>query len=165
MLDHSAFYEYSALFRGGNAVVPQLTPTIGGLLRYVSGYAPMQFLPIAAAGSWFAIQWHRWRASWDWRARLPGLLLVSIVATPYSWFFDQVVLLPSVFFATISVLHSGRRVCLLAAIAYLAVNATVLRFLLDHRTLGWYSWTALAWLLIYIAIQPGKTAANFGASE
>jgi hypothetical protein len=152
VLDHHAFYEYAALFRGGKAV-PQATPTLGGLLRYISGSPPMQFLPIAGASLWFAIYWHRWRSSWEWRSRLPSLLLVSIVATPYSWFFDQVVLLPSVFFATLSVLRSRRRVRLEAAIVYLAVNAIVLRFLLDRRTMFWYSWTALAWLAIYVAVQ------------
>jgi|CZKR01.1.fsa_nt_gi hypothetical protein len=152
VLDHHAFYEYAALFRGGKAV-PQATPTLGGLLRYISGSPPMQFLPIAGAALWFAIYWHRWRSSWEWRSRLPSLLLVSIVATPYSWFFDQVVLLPSIFFATLSVLRSRRRVRLEAAIVYLAVNAIVLRFLLDRRTMFWYSWTALAWLAIYVAVQ------------
>jgi hypothetical protein len=158
-LDHHAFYEYAALFRGGKAV-PQATPTLGGLLRYISGSPPMQFLPIAGAALWFAIYWHRWRSSWEWRSRLPSLLLVSIVATPYSWFFDQVVLLPSIFFATLSVLRSRRRVRLEAAIVYLAVNAIVLRFLLDRRTMFWYSWTALAWLAIYVAVQrrtPGRS--------
>src|ERR1039457_1345430 len=132
---------------------PQAPPTVGGLLRYISGSPPMQFLPIAGAALWFAIYWHRWRSSWEWRSRLPSLLLVSIVATPYSWFFDQVVLLPSIFFATLSVLRSRRRVRLEAAIVYLAVNAIVLRFLLDRRTMFWYSWTALAWLAIYVAVQ------------
>ena len=164
VLDQHVFYEYAALFRGGKAVL-QATPTLGGLLRHISGSPPMQFLPIAGAALWFAIYWHRWSCSWEWRCRLPSLLLVSIVATPYSWFFDQVVLLPSIFFAIQSVLHSRRRVWVEAAVEYIVVNAIVLRFLLDRRTMFWYSWTALAWLAIYVAVQRRKSAAAFGADE
>jgi len=164
VLDHHVFYEYAALFRGGKAVLGA-TPTLGGVLRSVSGFLPMQFLPVAGAALWFAIYWHRWRSSWEWRSRLPSLLLVSIVATPYSWFFDQVVLLPSIFFATLSVLRSRRRVWLEAATVYIGVNAIVLRFLLERRTMFWYSWTALAWLAIYVAVQSRKTAVAFGAQN
>jgi hypothetical protein len=164
VLDHQAFYEYAALFLHGKAVV-QATPTLGGVLRSISGSAPMQFLPVAGASVWFAIYWHRWRSRWEWRSRLPSLLLVSIVATPYSWFFDQVVLLPSIFFATLSVLGSRRRVWLEAATVYIVVNAIVLWFLLDRRTMFWYSWTALAWLAIYVAVQRRKTAPAFGAPD
>jgi hypothetical protein len=164
VLDHHVFYEYSALFRSGQAVL-QATPTLSGVLRSISGSAPMQFLPVAGAFVWFAIYWHRWRSSWDWRSRLPSLLLVSMVATPYSWFFDQVVLLPSIFFATVSVLRSRRRVWLEAATVYMVVNAIVLRFLLDRRTMFWYSWTGLAWLAIYVAVQKRKTAVEIGAQD
>jgi Glycosyltransferase family 87 len=164
VLDHHVFYEYAALFRGGKAVLGA-TPTLGGVLRSISGFLPMQFLPVAGAALWFAIYWHRWRSVWEWRSRLPSLLLVSIVATPYSWFFDQVVLLPSIFFATLSVLRSRRRVWLEAATVYIGVNAIVLRFILERRTMFWYSWTALAWLAIYIAVQSRKTAVAFGAQN
>ena len=164
VLDHQAFYEYAALFLHGKAVL-QATPTLSGVLRSISGSAPMQFLPVAGAFVWFAIYWRRWRSSWDWRSRLPSLLLVSMVATPYSWFFDQVVLLPSIFFATVSVLRSRRRVWLEAATVYIVVNAIVLRFLLEGRTMFWYSWTALAWLVIYVAVQRRKTVAAFGAQD
>jgi hypothetical protein len=164
VLDHHVFYEYAALFRSGQAVL-QATPTLGGVLRSISGYAPMQLLPVAGAFVWFAIYWHRWRSSWEWRSRMPSLLLVSIVATPYSWFFDQVVLLPSIFFATLSVLRSRRRVWVEAAAVYIGVNAMVLRFLLERRTMFWYSWTALAWLAIYVAVQSRKTAIAFGAHD
>jgi hypothetical protein len=164
VLDRHAFYQYADLFRTGRAFL-QASPTLGGLLRFVSGSPPLQFLPGAGAALWFAIYWHRWRSSWEWRSRLPSLLLVSIVATPYSWFFDQVVLLPSIFFATLSVLRSRRRVWLEAATVYIVVNAIVLRFLLDRRTMFWYSWTALAWLAIYVALQRRKTAAAPQASR
>jgi Glycosyltransferase family 87 len=157
VFDHQVLYEYAALFLHGKAVV-QATPTLGGVLRSISGSAPMQFLPVAGAFVWFAIYWHLWRSGWEWRSRLPSLLLVSIVAVPYSWFFDQVVLLPSIFFATLSVLRSRRRVWLEAASVYIAVNAVVLRFLLERRTMFWYSWTGLAWLAIYVAVQRRKTA-------
>jgi hypothetical protein len=155
ILDQHAFYQYAALLRTGTPLL-QPTPTLGGLLRRISGSASMQYFPVAGATLWFAIYWRRWRSSWQWRCRLPSLLLVSMVAAPYSWFFDQVVLLPSIFFATLSVLRSRRRVWLGVGTAYIGVNAIVLRFILDRRTTFWYSWTALAWLAIYVAVQRFK---------
>jgi Glycosyltransferase family 87 len=163
VLDRHAFYEYAALLRGGNAI-PQATPTLGGLLRRISGFPSMQFLPVGAAALWFAIYWRRWCSGWEWRLRLPSLVLVSVVATPYSWFFDQVVLLPSIFLATLSVIRSPGRVRLAAGIVYILVNAIVLRFLVDGRTMFWYSWTGLAWLAIYLVFQRRDTVAASGAA-
>ena len=152
ILDHAAFHQYIELL-SGQRVIFQETPTLGGLLRRLSGIPLTQFLPLGAAVSWFAVGWVRWRSRWEWRNRLPSLLLVSIVTTSYAWFFDQVVLLPGVFYATLFVLRSRRQMLVGSVIAYLAINGVVLLLVLDHRSAFYYSWTALAWLVLAVFAQ------------
>jgi hypothetical protein len=117
----------------------------------------MQFLPFGVAALWFVVDWIRWRSAWVWRDRLPNLLLVSMVATSYGWFFDQVVLLPSVFCATVLVLRSPRQIWIGAATGYLAINCVTLLLILDHRPAFYYSWTALAWLVLAAVVQKSGT--------
>jgi hypothetical protein len=152
LLDHRAFQQYVGLF-GEERIVFQESPTLGGLLRHISGLPAMQFLPLGLAAVWFVVYWIRWRSTWDWRCRLPSLLLVSIVATSYAWFFDQVVLLPSLFGATALVLRAPTRVWVGVGIVYVAINCFTLLLLLDHRPAFYYSWTALAWLVLATVVQ------------
>lgn len=156
LLDHKVFQQYFGLF-AEERVVLQGSPTLGGLLHHVSGSPAMQFLPLAVAAVWFFFYWIRWRSNWNWRNRLPSLLLVSLVATSYAWFFDQVVLLPSVFCASALLLHSPRQVRFAAVIAYLAINGFTLLLILDHRPAFYYSWTALAWLVVAVVAEQSAT--------
>jgi hypothetical protein len=152
LLDHQAFRQYVGHL-GEERIVLEESPTLGGLLRHISGLPAMQFVPLAGAAVWFILYWIRWRSTWEWRDRLPSLLLVSIVATFYAWFFDQVVLLPSVFYATVLLVRSPRKTLLGAVIAFLAINCLTLLLILDHRPAFYYSWTALAWLLLAAVVQ------------
>ncbi len=152
LLDHRAFQHYVGHL-GEERVVLQESPTLGGLLRHISGLPAMQFLPLAVAAVWFVVYWIRWRSTWEWRDRLPSLLLVSIVATSYAWFFDQVVLLPSVFYATVLLVRSPHQRWLGAIIAYLAINCLTLLLILDHRPAVYYSWTPLAWFVLAAFVQ------------
>jgi hypothetical protein len=154
LLDHQVFCQYAGLF-GAEKFVFQETPTLGGLLRHISGFPPMQFLPLGIAVLWFVFYWIRWRSSWVWQYRLPSLLLVSVAATSYAWFFDQVILLPSVLYATVLALRSPRRRSMAAVILYLTINCSVLFLLLNHKTTFSYSWTALAWLVLFGLVQSG----------
>jgi hypothetical protein len=156
LLDRRAFDQYLGLF-GGESIVFEETPTLGGLLRHISGFPAMQYLPLGLAAVWFALDWKRWRSTWEWRYRMPSLLLVSMATTSYAWFFDQVVLLPSVFYAIVLLLRAQRHVLLGAMVAYLAINGFTLFLLLNHRTLFYYSWTALAWLVLGAVVQQAVT--------
>jgi hypothetical protein len=155
LLDHQVFYQYAGLF-GAEKFVFQETPTLGGLLRHISGFPAMQYLPLGIATLWFVFYWVRWRRDWVWRYRLPSLLLVSMVATSYAWFFDQVILLPGVLYGTVLALRSPRRIRLVTVILYLTINCSVLFLLLNHKTTFNYSWTALAWLILFGVVQAGS---------
>ena len=153
ILAHGVFRQYLELL-GRERAIFQETPTLGGLLRYVSGIPSVQYLPAALAIVWFAVYWTRWRSSWEWRYRMPALLLVSIATVSYVWFFDQVVLLPAVLYATVLAIRSRKRLTRVV-IGYLFINCFVLLLLLSHRTVFYYSWTALAWLILGVAVQRG----------
>jgi len=156
LLDHKAFQQYLGLF-GEQRIAFQESPTLGGLLRHISGMPAMQFLPLGVAAFWFVAYWIRWRSKWEWRDRLPSLLLVSIVATSYAWFFDQIVLVPSLFCATALLRRSQRRIWVGAIIAYLAINCFSLLLILEHRPAFYYSWTAPAWLVLAAVVQRSVT--------
>jgi Glycosyltransferase family 87 len=53
----------------------------------------LTFLPLAPAAGWGTWYYARHRHAWDWADRLPLLLLVSYLASPYGWAYDQVVFL------------------------------------------------------------------------
>ena len=153
IIAHGAFRQYFELL-GREKVIFQETPTLGGLLRHVSGIPSLQYLPVAVAVIWFAAYWTRWRSTWEWRYRTPNLLLVSIATVSYAWFFDQVVLLPAVLYATALAIRS-RKMLTQVVIGYLFINCLVLFLLLSHRTVFYYSWTALAWLILGAVVQRG----------
>ncbi|HHX65032.1 MAG TPA: DUF2029 domain-containing protein [Chloroflexi bacterium] len=72
-------------------------PTLGTALRRSWGMERqwLQFIPPAVGGVWAVAYWWRFRNTWDWLRHLPGLLLVSVITTLYSWSYDYIVLMPA----------------------------------------------------------------------
>jgi len=151
LINHTVFSQYLALWKESR-LIEQLTPTAGGLLRWWLGSVLLQFLPAAVAGGWFLYYWLRAGMSWDWPEGTPLLLLVSMATAPYSWFFDQVVLLPSVLHGARD-MQSNTKKIVLATASFLVINIAALTLILMHRTTFWYAWTAPAWLLWYLAVR------------
>jgi hypothetical protein len=149
-LDHAIFTQYFSLLTR-DKVLLELTPTMSGLLRlWLRNYPPMQLLPALLALVWFSFYWRRHRDRWQWREEMPVLLLVSLLTTSYSWFFDQVVLLPCVFQAVVWLTPCRRLISIIIAVLYLATNATVLALILAHHNKFWYVWTVPAWFALYM---------------
>jgi NADH dehydrogenase len=77
-----------------------------------------QFLPAAVACLAFGIARKR-AASWDWAARLPLLVLVSLLCAPYGgWVFDLVLLVVPVTATFVRAIDSGRAMAILSALAF-----------------------------------------------
>jgi hypothetical protein len=146
-IDRQAFQQYLSLVRDHRLLMYE-APTLAGWLRRISGLGFMQYFPLVLAMFWFAREWRRWGTSWVWRERIPALLVVSLAAAPYGWFFDQVLLVPSLF-CSASFLRNERRRAAWALAGYAAINLTILAFVLAHRLTFWYSWTAVAWMVLY----------------
>jgi len=165
LLDHRAFQQYVGLF-STPAVAFQEAFTFGGLLRHFLGWPVLQYLPAAGAVLWFGFYWFHRRSDWVWQSSAPTLLLVSVAATTYGWYFDQVVLLPAVFQTAVAVLRSPRRLWLGAGLAYLAINYIPLALVVSHRLGVWYAWSAVAWLLLGVLVRwlATKTTGDGGES-
>ncbi len=74
------------------------TPSLGTALRMAvnndGGF--LALLPMLCGLAAVAWLWCRWKERFDWRERLPGVVLLSVVTTSFSWTFDWVLLLPAV---------------------------------------------------------------------
>lgn len=128
-----------------------MTPTLGGLLRYWLGpeHFWLQFAPMVFGGFWSVGYWLRNRASWQWRRRLPLLILVSLATSAYGWNFDQVISLMALMPMAQALLHgapSWRKWGLIAS--YVVVNALLL---FSNFQQLWYWWVAPFFLGWWIA--------------
>jgi Glycosyltransferase family 87 len=152
-LDGQVFSQYVNLWKQSRAF-QDVTPTAGGALRLLIGnHWGIQYLPALAAAAWLAAFRLNRRRHWNWINEMPLLSLVSVVTTPYAWFFDQAVLLPCVLQATGWLATARQRKWLWPAITYCAINGVVLFLILWHRTWFWYTWTPFAWLLLYLWVH------------
>jgi hypothetical protein len=142
------------------AVIPRIwddaAPAWGGLLRAIFGYQYvwLQYLPVIPGMAWAAFYWKRHRVQWDWKQRLPTLLLVSILTAPYAWTYDEVILLPVFISAAVYVLaQNASRLARLIFAFYILVN--VVMFLMNLAGLRdeWYLWNLPVWLGAYTLLE------------
>jgi type IV secretory pathway TrbF-like protein len=56
----------------------------------------IQFIPLTVALIWGGSFYRRNHSQWQWRLHGLTLMVVSVLATSYAWFTDEVVLLPAV---------------------------------------------------------------------
>jgi hypothetical protein len=107
----------------------------------------LQFLPAATASVWALLWFRRNRTQWDWLEHGSLLMLVSVVVAPYSWYLDQVVLLP----ALLPVLYRTKYRSIVSIFALLSAATEIGNFRgVPLRTLGLYLWTAPVWLGWYL---------------
>ncbi len=164
-LDPAVFSQYLSLWRS-QGVLKQPYPVLGGVLRLVFGAERqwLQFVPSIAGFAWFLFYWRAHRDHWQWREQAPLLLLVSLVTTPYGWFFDQVVLLPVVMKCAIWLLRSGGAAAVQIAGAFVAVNVVALVFIALGLTTFWYLWIAPAWLVLYLIVQRASARVSLASA-
>jgi Glycosyltransferase family 87 len=153
--DPQAFQQYAAMW-AGTVMVWRETPTLGGLLCRLP-HAPqwLAFAPAVAAVVWFVFDRLRWRQHWNWAQRAPMLLLLSVVASPYAWLFDQIILLPAVAQIAADKSAGARRKRRALGLLYVAMNLSLLTWIGPGRSIFWYAWTAPAWLLLYVGARRG----------
>lgn len=155
LFERSIWSNYLDLARSG-AVLRYPSPNLGTLLRsWLGNWALLQFVPPMIGTAWVVFFWGAKRQNWSWTAELPLLLLVSLVTTAYGWLFDQIVLLPAMMQLAAPLVRSQRRLWLLPSAAYAGVNALMMLCVFWKMTGTAYTWTAPAWLLIYLGIRWG----------
>lgn len=145
LFDQSVWTQYARM-GARSGLENEFMPNLGTLLRFALDKQAMwlQFLPALLASIWAGWYFHRHRVDWDWRVHGSLLMLVSLLAAPYSWFTDQVVLLP----ALIHGLYSGRS--LLTFLALISATQIEVMFFTADLHSALYIWPAAAWLSWYI---------------
>ena len=144
LFDRSVWSQYAQMARV-SGIVDEFMPDLGTVLRFAVDRNAMwlQFLPAVVACIWALWYFRRHRMDWDWQTHGSLLMLVSILAAPYSWFNDQVILLP----ALLHGMYSGKSVVAILALT----TATFVEMMFGvslHSAL--HCWPAAAWLVWYL---------------
>jgi len=131
-------------------------PTIGAYLRFFwfgTDKFWLQILPSLLGGLWFLYYWHIHNKSWNWVYELPLLLLVSQIISPYTWTYDQVILIPAIIQASIWIESDWKRwSTLILSIVFLGLN--VLDLILHMRLSDfWFIWLAPALLILFLIVR------------
>jgi hypothetical protein len=158
----SIWSDYLAMLRLGQ-IQKLFIPNLSTIFRIAIDPASyrLQFVPEFAACMWAVWYFTRNRATWNWNTSGSLVLLVSVVAVPYSWFTDEAILLPAILASIFALARQG---CSL--IAYGVIAAAALFEVLSGIQMpsGLYIWTPLAWLCWYLWAsrqigEPGRLGA------
>ncbi len=146
VIDPSSWSDYAHLMRSPS-VENQFIPCLADALRYwLRPHAVwLQYLPVALACLWaLAYFWSR-RKHWDWLTDSSALLLVSLMAAPYSWLYDQCLAVH----ALLDGAYTTRSRKLITALVVL-ILATDLEICLVNVTSTLFLWTTPAWLIWFL---------------
>jgi hypothetical protein len=161
VIDPLAWTQYLRMVNS-SGMTRDFVPCLSYLLRnWISPHSIwLQYLPAALGCVWaLAYFWPR-RQAWDWMNHGSPLMLVSFLAAPYSWVYDQGLVIP----ALLNGAYRARFQSLLIALASLSalVEVTLFFSIRFPATLYlWTYWTAPAWLVWYlIATKTKKTPAE-----
>lgn len=122
-------------------------PNIPTTLRFLFASRPewLQIAPAVLGLIWAGWYYWRHRERWNWMQQGPLVLAVSVLVSPYSWPFDQVLFLPAI----VQACSAGVSRKVLAVFVVLSAAAAVL-ILKIHLESPAYVWTGPAWLLWYL---------------
>lgn len=160
-IDPAAWMQYAAMMRT-SGIQQEPIPCIGIVLR--QSLSPqstwLQYLPAAVGCVWgLAYFWKR-RDAWDWLRQGNLLMLVSILAAPYSWIVDQALAIPALLEGAYRT--SSQMLLILFVLATIALEAELLTGVKLSSLL--FFWSAPFWLVWYLlAVWQGqrmKEAAN-----
>jgi hypothetical protein len=146
LIDPSAWPDYTRLMRSPS-VENQFIPCLADVFRHwLHPHAIwLQYLPAALACLWALFDFRRRRAHWDWLTGSSPLILVSLLTAPYSWLYDQCLVIP----ALLDGAYRTRSRKLLAVLALLILAADIeICFVKVTSTL--FLWTTPAWLIWYL---------------
>jgi hypothetical protein len=149
ILDPHALADYRqmmALARVDRVAIPCLS---NALRRAVAPDAMwLQYLPAVLGCIWAMVYYRRHRFHWDWTKHGSLLALVSLIVAPYSWFTDQVVVVPALLHA----LYTTRSRTLVSVLALASAIVQLSIFGGGTRMLHspWLLLTAPFWLGWYL---------------
>lgn len=145
-VDNHVFTDYLSAMRA-EGINDQFMPAIAVVLRFVVDRHAMWlgFLPVSIASVWAV--WYlvrRWQAG-EWGDQIPLILLVSLIAAPYAWIVDSVLLIPAIVVLAPHCSERARAVLLL-----LMSVSTFQYFLAANMDSPWLLWQIPAFLGWYL---------------
>lgn len=152
--DAHVWQDYFAMLRAAT-LNNEFFPTTSMLFRLLidakAGW--LLFVPSMLAVVWGLWYYTRNRHAWDWEVHGMLLMFVTVLVSPYGWFSDEIVLLPSLAFAFASTGQRRYSTEILAAINGIAL----LVVLVVHPSLSScaYLWTPVAWLAWFLYATGG----------
>jgi hypothetical protein len=143
----AAWSDYAHMMRGAGLDTEYIPCIIVALRLWLSPQAMwLQYVPPALGCIWaLAYFWPR-RHAWDWTQHGSLLVLVSLVAAPYSWIYDGGLAIPALLQG--AYLTRSRALLVILAIASLAVEIQLVSGIKITSPL--FLWTAPAWLAWYL---------------
>jgi hypothetical protein len=149
--DPLAWSHYGQMMRAVSTprMQQQLIPCVSIMLRWIVSPKAMwlQYLPSALGCIWALAYFRKHYDHWDWMEHGSLLTLVSVLLAPYSWLFDQAILIPALLHA--AYLTRSRNLIAVLALASAAIDVGALRGVAILHSLL-YLWTAPAWLAWYL---------------
>jgi Glycosyltransferase family 87 len=148
-IDPYAWPDYIRLIRSP-AVDNEFIPCLADAMRHWlnPGATWLQYLPAALCCIWALVYFWRRRAQWDWVTGGSLLMLVSLIAAPYCWFYDQCLAIPALMYG--AYFTRNRK---LLAILGLLILFTDLELCIVKIVSPWWLWTAPAWLAWYLFMR------------
>ena len=147
LIDPSAWRDYSTMMRTAG-VATDYIPCFSYFLRVKLSPQTLwlPYVPAAIACIWaLAYFWPR-RNSWDWMRDGSLLMLVSLLAAPYIWIYDQCLAIP----ALLDGAYRARWRPLITIIALLSLPIIIGLMCAIRITSPLYLWTTPAWLIWYL---------------
>lgn len=144
-IDPSAFSAYLALMRSPS-VIQEFVPCLSDAMRFSinSHVIWLQYLPAAVACLWALGYFWRHRHTWSWLENGSPLVLVSLIAAPYSFIYDQSILIPALLHGVFTTRRRYFLIVMVCLLTVIEVETTRLRV-----NSVYYLWTAPTWLFWY----------------
>lgn len=149
--------QYSQMVRSSE-IDKEYIPCLSFLLRLWLSPHPiwLQFLPAALGCAWALTYFWLRRRDWNWLTHGSLLMLVSVLVAPYTWLYDQALVLP----ALLQAAFFTRSRNLLIVLAFLSALVEVCLFFKFSTAIDlaeWTYWTSPAWLIWYLVASTSST--------
>jgi len=154
LLDPLAWSGYSAMMHAPS-VEKEFIPCMSVVMRLwlLPDAVWLQYLPTVLACAWALAYYWRKRESWNWTEDGGLLMLVSIIAAPYCWPYDQTIAMP----ALLQRAYATRSRLMLAILALASIPVMGALMAGIKITTSFYLFIAPAWLAWYLT-APVHTA-------
>jgi hypothetical protein len=161
LIDPTAFSQYMVLMRSPS-VIEEFVPCLSDAMRFAIRPQAvwLQYLPAALASLWALYYFWRRRQQWDWLENGSLLVLVSLVAAPYSFVYDQSLAVPAILHGMYKTRNRALLVILVCPLLLIGLQATRVRI-----SSAWYLWTSPVWLIWYLIACRKPADATFSLPE